>query len=175
MRLLIKDSEYELFEFDSESEQKEYVDVNDGIFLMGNCNENKKRFYGLYTNSNFFEFVGIAGGIHGIIPTILHPSDSDSIFISVDEIVYFIDLNLLKIIGTHAFESIIYTLILDQTNSVIIVCELGVHKMSTDGKLIWKHTSDVIKDFQLKDSHLKICTDESEYLISIESGKKINF
>jgi len=149
MKLLKKYIDYELYEFESQSELKEYVEMSQSI-LINTKGEDKSKFYGIATKNKDSTFIGIFGGGHGIEPSALRVEMDKCILINIEEKVYCIDLNSNGILWFKEFNSMVYELIKVSQSTLLVICELGVVSLNNDGVKKWEHTSDVVTDFEIK-------------------------
>ncbi|WP_416147663.1 hypothetical protein ACM26V_15660 [Salipaludibacillus sp. HK11] len=172
MRLVNKYNDYELYEFESQSELKEYVEVNQSILINTKCVD-KKKFYGISIKRKESTFIGIFGGVHGIEPSALIGRMENCIFISIDEKVYCVDLKDNAMRWVKEFDSIVYEVMKTSDVTFLVLCELGVVSLTFKGEKHWEHTSEVITDFELDSNILRLSTDEGDYSLLLNSGNVI--
>src|SRR5699024_9314206 len=97
------------------------------------------------------------------------------LIITSDHMLFIVNLNTRTITNTLEFDSFIYDLIIPQnTEAIIVVCELDVGSITNKGSRIWSWQSDdIITDYTLKDDVIAVITEKMEQKLSLKTGKAV--
>lgn len=165
-------SNFKIYEVDSESELKALCNEKQSI-ILGLDTESKKKFYFIeIQHQNTQRVYGLINGGHGIEPTVTKIEKKDLAVISSDKSVYLVDLNGLNNVTQVVCDSLVYDVILIQSDSsqILIICELEVRCLSLVGSQIWRYDCDIISDFKFYENYLEIFTDDGDVKISLKDG-----
>jgi|SRR5690625_3872261 len=162
-----------IVKMDSESELRDYINQSDGV-MLGEQIENPSKYYQVELHLYGEECtIGILNGGHGIEPQvkIIEPE----LIITSDHMLYIFNIKTRTITNTLEFDSLIYDLITPQnTEAIIVVCELDVGSITNKGSTIWSWQSDdIIIDYTLKDDVIAVITEEMEQKLSLKTGDAV--
>lgn len=162
-----------IVQMDSESELRDYINQREGV-MLGEQTENPSKYYQVELDLYGEECtIGILNGGHGIEPQvkIIEPE----LIITSNHMLYIFNVKTRTITNTLEFDSLIYDVIIPQnTEAIIVVCELDVGCITNKGSTIWSWQSDdIIIDYTLKDDVITVITEEMEQKLSLKTGDTV--
>lgn len=165
---------YSLLEIDTESELREFCARNQAI-ILGELVENKMKYYIIELEyRNEIKRIGIINEGHGIKPSATVLLEMDLIIVASDEHICFVDLVSNEILHEIICDSLVYELYLSNldTGDTVVVCELGVMRITVNGELIWKYDCEVIEDYKIKQDTIDLLINGKNIRISKNTGKE---
>lgn len=157
-------------QLDSESELRDYINQSEGV-MLGKQIENPSKYYQVELDLYGEECtIGILNGGHGIEPQV--KLIDSKLIITSDQMLYIFNVKTRTLTNTLEFDSLIYDVIIPQnTEVIIVVCELDVECITNKGSTIWSRQSDdIIIDYTLKDDVITVITEETEQKLSFKTG-----
>ena len=169
MKLIKKDSNFKIYDVDSESELRALCKDKYST-ILGFDSESKKKYN--YIEIQYQNTEKIYGLIHSghVEPIVIKIDEKDLAVISFDKSVYWICLEKNNI-KQVSFNSLVYdAFLLTNDNNILFICELDVRCMSLDCSQIWRYDCDIINSFTLHENYLEISTDDGDSKISLKDG-----
>lgn len=149
---------------DSKSELKENLRNTDyPSLIIGEDSESEVKFYIFegnkgFNTQNLFQ-IGIISEGHGLEPD-CKIIDERYLLIGLNSEVHIIDIINLTKNNKIVLDSLFYEFILlNSKDKFIVLYELGIICVSIYGSILWEYSTDVINDYKIYDSIIKIITD----------------
>lgn len=144
-----------------------------GHISLGDDSEGRQAFSAIALHSK--EGVGTFGIVvrseaSGISPVLLLREDVGQIWIGYNRAVAAVSVRERKLRFKSEMESLFHRF-LRSDQSTIVLLETAVSRVGDHGELIWHHSTDLIADWSLSDTHLRLVFwDDEPVSISIASG-----
>lgn len=120
--------------------------------------------------------IGIISESHGLLPHILLLPEENKIFFGLNEqLIIFDSIN--KIATEITFNSLFFRFIhLIHLNIILVLHETGILSVNAQkNKIIWKFDGDIIEDFAIEETIIKLkFIDQSTIIISLNDGQIIS-
>lgn len=147
---------YKIYEEESYNYTKLLCEENNGILLNGNI-ECKNNFYVIEFMVKGDKKIICAATSSEIYKPLIQAVKEDIIIIGIENNLYFIDLNSLKILKLIENHICIFEIIeIEKEKKFLIIYEIYIYMISIDGDIIWDSNFDIIGDWNIKGDIIEI-------------------
>jgi hypothetical protein len=179
MRVCFLQHEIELLRWGNEGERDEYLSQCEaGRLMLGEDSEGQSSLYSVTVhrgNTGQRLGIGVRAEAHGLTPTLLLNESTGDLWIGFNRTVVSVDLELAVVRFSIRLESLFHRFI-SVAGRVLVLHETGVWALTTTGGTIWRHTTDLIENWDLRGEQLFLyLLDEPSVRISVSSGTCTRF